>query len=844
MLNVKNRNVITRISRRTLKAGWLRNVIAVFAIALTAILFTSLFTIGGSMMKTIEEETMRQIGTRAHSAFKLVNQEEFDKLRQAPSIKDYSYNILIGIAENKGLEKVYTEIRYSEEKDARWGYCYPTTGTMPRQGMALATGTKFLDALGIPHEIGAKVPLKFTAQGKQYDETFTLCGFWESDPVSMAEQVWLSREYCDAVAPTPSESYYTSQGRDMSGYLNMSIMFYNSWDIAGKTDKVRQNAGFDKNDMQSGVNWAYNSSEVDATTLLLVLLVLLLIMLSGYLIIFNIFYISVSRDIRFYGLLKTIGATGTQIKRLVRSQAFLLALIGIPLGLAAGYLVGIKLVPFVMGLTYMKDLTTLSASPVIFIGAAIFALLTVYISCLKPCRIAAKVSPVEAVRYTEADVKKKKKKARGRVTTAKMAFSNITRSRKRGVAVILSLSLSMILLNSVYTVTTGFDMDTYLEDRTIADFNVGSSTIFNLGAREWDTAGITPAFLEDLRAQDGVTGIGIEYFRAATHTLSDAAYERGLNIIGNPDNLMPPFSDNAVQALRDKRQIETPLYGINEYMAGLLTDQDGKPLDWEKLATGDYTYVSGYIRNDITNLWYQPGETVTVTLADGVTKDYQVLGLIDLPHPATPRFSGYFDMQVVLPENEFFEAYGEEIQPLFSFFNVESGKVEQTEEWLKQYTTETDPSLGYESKLMFVTEFEELVNIFQIVGGMLALILALIGILNFINTVVTSILSRRRELAMLQSIGMTGGQLKSMLILEGFWYSALTFAFTVTLGSLISYAGITLIAGQLNFFTYHFTLLPLLLCVPALILVSILVPLTAYHSMCQSSIVDRLREAE
>ena len=88
--------------------------------------------------------------------------------------------------------------------------------------------------------------------------------------------------------------------------------------------------GFDPERINTGVNWAYSSSTVDVTTLLLVVGVLLLILVSGYLIIYNIFYISVAHDIRFYGLLKTIGTTGKQLKRIVRRQALLLSCIGIP----------------------------------------------------------------------------------------------------------------------------------------------------------------------------------------------------------------------------------------------------------------------------------------------------------------------------------------------------------------------------------------------------------------------------------------------------------------------------------------------------------------------------------
>ncbi len=85
----------------------------------------------------------------------------------------------------------------------------------------------------------------------------------------------------------------------------------------------------------------------------------------GYLIIYNIFQISVAGDIRFYGLLKTIGTTPRQLKRIIRQQALLLCLIGIPAGLLLGYGIGAVLMPVVLhSIQLNTGITTISTSPV------------------------------------------------------------------------------------------------------------------------------------------------------------------------------------------------------------------------------------------------------------------------------------------------------------------------------------------------------------------------------------------------------------------------------------------------------------------------------------------------
>lgn len=161
---------------------------------------------------------------------------------------------------------------------------------------------------------------------------------------------------------------------------------------------------------------------MDTETVLLIVSLFLVILASGYLIIYNIFYINVYHDIQYYGLIKTIGTTGKQLKKIVHRQAYMLSLYGIPLGLLTGAAVGKILLPVIMGnLAFAGGVDTKIVLNVwVFVAAAMFSFITVYISCIKPCRIASKVSPVEAVRYTERKTavkrKKKEKDKRGYLT--------------------------------------------------------------------------------------------------------------------------------------------------------------------------------------------------------------------------------------------------------------------------------------------------------------------------------------------------------------------------------------------------------------------------------------------
>lgn len=156
--------------------------------------------------------------------------------------------------------------------------------------------------------------------------------------------------------------------------------------------------------------------------------------------------------------------------------------VGDPLGLVGGWLAGAALTPIIIarldGIVNM-----VSARPFIFVVSALFALFTVLISCRRPGKMTAKVSPVEAIRYTEGmNVKRKTRKSTGTVSLLSMAKANLGRSRGKTWITVISLSLAVVLLNLTVTFTKGFDMDKYLSHFVATDFILADAAYFQIGA--------------------------------------------------------------------------------------------------------------------------------------------------------------------------------------------------------------------------------------------------------------------------------------------------------------------------------------------------------------------------
>lgn len=653
----------------------------------------------------------------------------------------------------------------------------------------------------------------------------------------------MSREYSDEVAPVWQETTPAEEGNWwMSGSINPNIWYASSWDIEGQVEALKARCGFGE-DVNAGINWAYASSEVDFTTIALLAGILLLIIFSGYMIIYNIFYISVSKDIRFYGLLKTIGATNRQLKKLVRRQALMLGLIGTPIGLILGYIVSVFVTPVVMSTTSMANEQFVSVNPLIFIGGGLFTLITVWISCIKPCRLVSKISPVEAVRYTDSTVssRKKAKKTR-RVTPLSMAWDNIKRTPKKTVSVIVSLSLSMILLNGTFTLINGFDMDKYIENQAVSDFYITDASVINLNSTVKIYNGVSMELQDEIKALDGITDFGSVYMREAQHKFNETGAENAKKVYEEYKELMPmPYAEEQARRLNEEGTIDAHLYGVDDFITSKLEIVDGE-LDLEKFKSGKYVIASSFIDTG-EGRYYDIGDKVPIDFGNGNVKEYEVMAIGDIPYALGPQHTHYFDIYLTLPADEFILQIGE-AGAMKTAFNAEESAIPAIQEWIGNYCENVDPNMAYQSRETFAAEFEGLQNMYLTVGGLLSFILALIGILNFINSVITSVQTRRQELAVLQSIGMTGKQLKNMLIGEGLWYTVITVLITLTAGSLITYGMVMGIASQMWFFSYHFIITPILLCIPILAVLSVVIPALCYRNMCRQSVVERLRENE
>lgn len=178
------------------------------------------------------------------------------------------------------------------------------------------------------------------------------------------------------------------------------------------------------------------------------------------------------------------------------------------------------------------------------------------------------------------------------------------------------------------------------------------------------------------------------------------------------------------------------------------------------------------------------------------------------------------------------------------FFDVAKEYQPQAEEMLIQYQQDVDKSLNYTAKSTLIEHYQEQTRANTVMGFAISLIIAFVGILNFVNSMVTAIVSRQKEFAMIQSIGMTKRQLRRMLIDEGLYYAGSTLLAAYVLGTVAVAVGVRMMVAGDWTATFHFTLLPLVICTPILIAFAIVIPYICFKNLEKQSIVERLRATD
>ena len=873
-----NKVVIKKLANRSFRSNKMRNVIAVIAIALTTFLFTAVLTIGMGAKETLEYNMAKLMGSSADALVQGLSEEQFQQLKQNTMFEKVGCWIPVDIMTN--TNRRVAEVDYADQTQLEIRMLTPRMGSAPQKANEVLVSANILKDLDIEEKIGAEIPVELTARqsGQNYHFDMVVSGIYDT-PNEKSESVIVSKAFLEE---NPEMMDDITQGRVGCGIYSADVIMRDNYMIGQRISELIRSIGGNPDDAtaDNAVRVASNpiiSNDSSLTMWLAAGVFGVLFMFCGYLLIYNVFEIAVTNDVRQYGLLRTVGTTSRQVKRLVNRQALYLFLIGTPFGLLFGILLGRNILPValqIFAVDYSGGNIEVNALPYfgIIVGAILFSGLTVYISTRKPVKKASHVSPIEAIRYVEQNtVSIKRKKTNTGAVIPRMARANLQRNKRRTIFIVVSLTLSIVFLNSVFVFSGSFDEDAYIENQTRSDFVVYNPDIQAAFGNDFGHNSAVPeTAVDEIEQLPGV----MNEVRLYHNTFEDdhIACDWGIpySVDNTEDALMLPEHINQ-GVYRTEERLEYAaltadnlpignVFGFSENLLNKMDIIDGETdlsVLKEKLWYGNGVILVGQY-NDNGNLtggsdsqqftglsvgntiqFYENGtrtEEFTVIAKAAVTGSE--IGLSGGGANLITDFGGPF---IYMSEKKFKEIY--ETPTLYGFlFDVEEQYQQEMEDHLAQ-----DTDIAYNSISMMKTTVSNVKNVVLLIGGVIGAIFALVGLINFINLVMTNIITRRHEFAIMQSIGMTNRQLHKMMISESFSYVLLTgIAGTLIAGML----GMTLVRGIVEngpislMMAFKMTLFPALIMLVLFLALSFIVPVVALRFFNNRSVVERLRMNE
>lgn len=837
---MKNNNsaVIKRLTGRSLKSNKKRNFFIITAIALTTLLIASVFSIGMSLMESMKMQEMRLMGTVAHAAIAQPTASQIEQLSQLNYVK------VAGTGNNVAFVKVTPQmgnmnlsLHYfdkTEWEELRSPAFTDIVGSYPQKENEIMVPLWVLDRLGIKNpSIGMEIPLSYyTESGNNeslVNEAFTLSGWFTS-------YMYIRSGNIDSILV--SKELSQKYGKTAVADGAASVLFHNSSRVLEYCEQLKLDLGLSENQKVKTVPAFDADAGNMRTTLIALSTVIAFLIFTGYLLIYNVLYISVSRDVRFYGLLKTLGTTPKQIKRVVIGQILQLCLIGIPIGAAVSFLLSFVAVPlFLSNLGNISTGTVVSFSPRIYLGAALFALITALLGAFMPTKKAASISPIDAQKFTGIKINKIRVHSSVNGKPYKMALRNIFRDRKRAAIVLLSLFLGITTFIAITTIITSMDTDNYVSSYLESDFMLQNNTAM---AGYESKQKFTSAFIGEIKSLPG-----FESLRVTTQEWMRLDY--------SPDQFGEYINDyikqNNAEGLTEQYIYDNFLgiiAGIDRETLTELNKTMDNPIDLDAFERGEFALIATNMPNLFENvdeitispmiytnesgIQERPGsESIKVPVGGNVSQSFERIG-----HSLAPT---------VIVSNTLMDAvYGD---PIVSKLHIDvaQGYDKQALDTLKQITDE-DYEISRTSKLEAQEELHGVKMMLYILGGGIALILALIGILNFVNVMSVGIMVRKQELATLESVGMSRKQIRRMLVSEGLGYAMITLGLVFTAGSTITFGIFKLFQQQATYAIFTYPFRPVLIASLAVLAICIITPENAYRSIYNSTIVERLREAE
>ncbi|MCC0638618.1 MULTISPECIES: FtsX-like permease family protein [unclassified Clostridioides] len=685
-------------------------------------------------------------------------------------------------------------------------------GGMPTNKYEIAISEKYLSELGLNKDLGDSITLKYrdNITNKEIQNDFIIVGFVENYYQDNAKQYYtvVSNDYLKHMASTPLQiksnnfNEATPNTVDVLVRLSKENTEKSPTLIKTQLSEIGSSLNIKKHNIYLNDNYI-ESNLIDGEQVITVLIVGVIILFSSLFVIYSIFYISVVNSVQMYAKLKALGMTSFQLKKIIYLQGNILSIIFIPIGIISSCIITYIIQPLAWQMT--TDLF-------IILVLSIVIFLTVRISLNKPARIISKTSAIEAMQYTE--IKSRNKiKTLNYINIKNLALKNIEVNRKKNLIALISLSISGILFISIASLSNSIDFNKQMSQTFVYNENyIIGNKIDNLYERITQIQQNNP-FTNTLRNEI-----------KSIYGVQKVIESKGIKC----EVIYPSIKD------KDGSNVTTLIESVTPELAKSFQKYivngkvDYKQLDSNSLIVNKYRTKSYGVDLKI-------GNTITFNIFSGndiIKKQMKIVGIIDNSNTGCMFFTSDKALDKITPYNTNLH---------FSILSDKKYSKEVEEKLLNIIQNNSNLILySYDSDYKMLTRaFKYMIIAAYVFVGLISCF----GILNMTNILVNSVLTRKKEFALLQAVGMTKKQLRKMLYREGLNLSIKAVFVSITLG----YCGSKLLCFfikdvvRLDFISFNFSILSILIFSFILIGMQILIIEFLIRNLEKQSITKRLR---
>lgn len=816
----------TRVAYCNMRHYKSKNILIGIAIILTTLLLFVIPSIGKDMVE-VNFAVINKIYPTWHALYRNVDESTVMKLAAHHDVKTYGLRSDAGYM---NLEDATVSMMYMDRTGMELYKVKLKEGQLPQKENDIVVSKGILEALGQNGKIGDTITVPYQIlkdDGLDYtkEKDFRICGFLADNESSKEQKQYtslVSEAFLKAEIPVEQVKYrFLLQVNGQKGNTTA--------DYTETIQNIARQFGISEDDMN--INKEYLAANyVDPATIPVIVGIMLIVVLAGIITIYSVYYVSMNQRVREFGKLKAIGATKRQLRQIVLREGMGVALFAIPIGLLIGTVaVKVVLLQFVEHAKDSNVLITEAYKVVakgevqlyywwIYLLAIAVTLCTVYLSLMKPMRMAAKVSEIEAMRY-QGGSKRQKSSRKGYqfLNIGRLTKRNLAENKKKSTITIVSMAVTGIFVMMVATVLSCANPMESAKSSIVGQYEI--SPIVESGNKEhpeyeWAEVQKNNPLNEGLKQQieelDGVERVDV--FTA-------------LKVSGGPfeEKIGTEFINGVPEEYAEELK-----KGITE---GNVT--------YEELKSGDKVILDRALLH-----WYpdiKVGDKLKLNIHDGDNTFQKEIEVAAIGEYGT----GLTNYNCLIMAKEGAEKLT--INNSSSYFQVIADK--DYDEALEASLQAIVDGSGRLQMRSWKNEYDTWENAIQMTRGAcyaFIIILAAISIMNLINTMINSVHVRKKELGMMQAIGMSDRQLMKMLQLEGIFYTVGTLIISIGVGSLAGYP-LFLYAkrtGMFDISTYHYPVTAAIIIILTLFVIQMLLAIFIAKSVRKDSLIERIRFSE